>query len=256
MGRLDGKVALISGAARGQGEAEARLFVEEGARVVLGDVLDDRGELVAKDLGDAARYAHLDVRDEASWQSAIALAESEFGPVSVLVNNAGILRWSALAETPVEQFREVFEVNQLGPFLGMKTVVPSMVKAGGGSIANISSTNGLGGFPGTISYTAAKFAVRGMTKTAAMELGPLGIRVNSIHPGGVDTEMINPASVPDMPASDDELGNRFDDLPLRRVGQPIEIARLALFLASDDSSYSTGSEFVADGGMLAGPLNH
>jgi 3alpha(or 20beta)-hydroxysteroid dehydrogenase len=256
MGRLDGKVALISGAARGQGEAEARLFVEEGARVVLGDVLDDRGELVAKDLGDAARYAHLDVRDEASWQSAIALAESEFGPVSVLVNNAGILRWSALAETPVEQFREVFEVNQLGPFLGMKTVVPSMVKAGGGSIVNISSTNGLGGFPGTISYTAAKFAVRGMTKTAAMELGPLGIRVNSIHPGGVDTEMINPASVPDMPASDDELGNRFDDLPLRRVGQPIEIARLALFLASDDSSYSTGSEFVADGGMLAGPLNH
>jgi 3alpha(or 20beta)-hydroxysteroid dehydrogenase len=256
MGRLDGKVALISGAARGQGEAEARLFVEEGARVVLGDVLDDRGELVAKDLGDAARYAHLDVRDEASWQSAIALAESEFGPVSVLVNNAGILRWSALAETPVEQFREVFEVNQLGPFLGMKTVVPSMVKAGGGSIVNISSTNGLGGFPGTISYTAAKFAVRGMTKTAAMELGPLGIRVNSIHPGGVDTEMINPASVPDMPASDDELGNRFDDLPLRRVGQPIEIARLALFVASDDSSYSTGSEFVADGGMLAGPLNH
>ena len=256
MGRLDGKVALISGAARGQGEAEARLFAAEGARVVLGDVLDDLGEVVAKDLGDTTRYAHLDVRDEASWQAAVALAEAEFGPVTVLVNNAGILRWSALAETPVEQFREVFEVNQLGPFLGMKSVVPSMVKAGGGSIVNISSTNGLAGFPGTISYTAAKFAVRGMTKTAAMELGPLGIRVNSIHPGGVNTEMINPASIPDMPASSDELGNRFNDLPLRRVGQPVEIARLALFLASDDSSYSTGSEFVADGGMLAGPLNH
>jgi 3alpha(or 20beta)-hydroxysteroid dehydrogenase len=256
MGRLDGKVALISGAARGQGEAEARLFAAEGARVVLGDVLDDLGEVVAKDLGDAARYVRLDVRDEASWQAAVAIAEAEFGPVNALVNNAGILRWSALAETPVEQFREVFEVNQLGPFLGMKTVVSSMVKAGGGSIVNISSTNGLAGFPGTISYTAAKFAVRGMTKTAAMELGPLGIRVNSIHPGGVDTEMINPASIPDMPASSDELGNRFNDLPLRRVGQPIEIARLALFLASDDSSYSTGSEFVADGGMLAGPLNH
>jgi len=256
MGRLDGKVALISGAARGQGEAEARLFAGEGARVVLGDVLDDLGEVVAKDLGDTVRYVHLDVRDEASWQAAVALAESEFGPVTALVNNAGILRWSALAETPVEQFREVFEVNQLGPFLGMKSVVPSMVKAGGGSIVNISSTNGLAGFPGTISYTAAKFAVRGMTKTAAMELGPLGIRVNLFFPDAVATEMINPASIPDMPASNEELGNRFNDLPLRRVGQPVEIARLALFLASDDSSYSTGSEFVADGGMLAGPLNH
>ena len=137
----------------------------------------------------------------------------------------------------------------------MKSVVPSMVKAGGGSIVNISSTNGLGGFPNTVSYTATKWAVRGMTKTAAMELGPLGIRVNSIHPGGVDTEMINPANVAGL-GSSDELGNRFNDLPLRRVGQPIEIARLALFLASDESSYSTGSEFVADGGMLAGPLNH
>jgi len=256
MGRLDGKVALISGAARGQGEAEARLFAEEGARVVLGDVLDDLGEVVAKDIGDAARYAHLDVGDEASWQSAVVLAEAEFGPVSVLVNNAGIFRVSALVDTPVEQFREVFEVNQLGPFLGMKAVVPQMAKAGGGSIVNISSTNGLSGFPGTVAYTAAKFAVRGMTKTAAMELGPLGIRVNSIHPGGVDTPMIQPENLGMLAATPDALGNRFKDLPLRRVGQPIEIARLALFLASDDSSYSTGSEFVADGGMLAGPLNH
>ena len=256
MGRLDGKVALISGAARGQGEAEARLFVEEGARVVLGDVLDDRGEVVAKELGDAARYVRLDVRDEASWGAAVSLAESEFGPLSVLVNNAGIFRVSALVDTPVEQFREVVEVNQLGPFLGMKAVVPSMVNAGGGSIVNISSTNGLGGFPHTVSYTATKWAVRGMTKTAAMELGPLGIRVNSIHPGGVDTEMIRPENLGSLAAEPDALDNRFGDLPLRRVGQPIEIARLALFLASDESSYSTGSEFVADGGMLAGPLNH
>jgi 3alpha(or 20beta)-hydroxysteroid dehydrogenase len=256
MTRLDGKVAVISGAARGQGEAEARLFVEEGARVILGDMLDDRGEVVAKELGDAARYVHLDVRDEASWQAAVALAEADFGPVSVLVNNAGIFRVSALVDTPVEQFREVFEVNQLGPFLGMKAVVPSMVKAGGGSIVNISSTNGLGGLPGTISYTSTKFAVRGMTKTAAMELGPLGIRVNSIHPGGVDTPMIAPENLGMLAATPDALGDRFGDLPLRRVGQPIEIARLALFLASDESSYSTGSEFVADGGMLAGPLNH
>jgi 3alpha(or 20beta)-hydroxysteroid dehydrogenase len=256
MARLTGKVALVSGAARGQGEAEARLFVEEGARVVLGDVLDDLGEVVAKDLGDAARYVHLDVRDEGSWRAAVALAEAEFGPVNVLVNNAGIFRVSALVDTPVEQFRDVVEVNQLGPFLGMKAVVPSMVKAGGGSIVNISSTNGLAGFPGTISYTSTKFAVRGMTKTAAMELGPLGIRVNSIHPGGVDTDMIRPENLGMLAATPDALGDRFNDLPLRRVGQPIEIARLALFLASDDSSYSTGSEFVADGGMLAGPLNH
>jgi 3alpha(or 20beta)-hydroxysteroid dehydrogenase len=198
----------------------------------------------------------LDVRDPASWDAAVALAEAEFGPVNVLVNNAGIFRVSALVDTPVEQFREVVEVNQVGPFLGMKAVVPSMVKAGGGSIVNISSTNGLGGFPHTVSYTATKWAVRGMTKTAAMELGPLGIRVNSIHPGGVDTEMIRPENLGSLAAEPDALDNRFADLPLRRVGQPIEIARLALFLASDESSYSTGSEFVADGGMLAGPLNH
>jgi 3alpha(or 20beta)-hydroxysteroid dehydrogenase len=254
MGRLDGKVAIISGAARGQGEAEARLFAEEGASVVLGDVLDDRGAAVATEIGAAARYLHLDVRDPDNWAAAVTLAENTFGPVTVLVNNAGILRWSPLVETPLEQFREVVEVNQIGPFLGMKAVVPSMLKAGGGSIVNISSTNGLGGFPNTISYTATKWAVRGMTKTAAMELGPLGIRVNSIHPGGVETEMIRPRDGSPI-ASDEEFASRFADLPLRRAAQPIEIARLALFLASDESSYSTGSEFVADGGMLAGPLN-
>lgn len=254
MGRLDGKVAIISGAARGQGEAEARLFAEQGAKVVLGDVLDDRGSQVAAEIGDAARYVHLDVRDEESWRAAVEVAEATFGPVNVLVNNAGILRWSALVDTPLEQFREVVEVNQIGPFLGMKTVVPSMLRAGGGSIVNISSTNGLGGFPNTISYTATKWAVRGMTKTAAMELGPLGIRVNSIHPGGVDTEMIRPREGEGF-VTEDEFAARFADLPLRRAGRPVEIAYLALFLASDESAYSTGSEFVADGGMLAGPLN-
>jgi 3alpha(or 20beta)-hydroxysteroid dehydrogenase len=254
MGRLDGKVALISGAARGQGEAEARLFAAEGACVVLGDVLDEQGERVATEIGDTARYVHLDVRDEASWEAAVKTSEGDFGPVTVLVNNAGILRFSPLSDTPVEQFREVIEVNQIGPFLGMKTVLPSMTKAGGGSIVNISSTNGLSGFPNTISYTASKWAVRGMTRTAAMELGPLGIRVNSIHPGGVDTEMINPQAIEGLGTNDD-LESRFADLPLRRVGKPQEIAYLALFLASDESSYSTGAEFVADGGMLAGPLN-
>ena len=151
MGRLDDKVAIITGAARGQGEAEARLFAAEGARVVLGDVLDDRGAAVAAEIGDAARYVHLDVRDERSWADALAVAEGEFGPVSVLVNNAGIFRVSRLVETTVDQFREIFEVNQLGAFLGMRTVVPSMERAGGGSIVNVSSTSGLAGYPGTTS---------------------------------------------------------------------------------------------------------
>ena len=253
MGRLDDKVAIITGAARGQGEAEARLFAAEGARVVLGDVLDDRGAAVAAEIGDAARYVHLDVRDERSWADALAVAEGEFGPVSVLVNNAGIFRVSRLVETTVDQFRELFEVNQLGAFLGMRTVVPSMERAGGGSIVNVSSTSGLAGYPGTTSYTATKFALRGMTKTAAMELGPLGIRVNSIHPDGIDTEMIRPGGEVDAMGGADALDQRFATTPLRRVGQAIEIARMALFLASDESSYSTGAEFVADGGMLAGP---
>ncbi len=253
MGRLDGKVAIISGAARGMGEVEARLFADEGAHVVIGDVLDDQGARVASEIGSAARYVHLDVRDPGHWAAAVATAEREFGPVTVLVNNAGILRFSPIMETPAEQFREVFEVNQLGPLLGMQAVIPSMTGAGGGSIVNISSTNGLAGYPATVSYTATKWAVRGMTRTAAMELGPLGIRVNSIHPGGVDTDMLRPSGsgggIPDRSVLDE----RFAHLPLRRVGQPIEIARLALFLASDEASYSTGAEFVADGGMLAGP---
>lgn len=252
-GRLDGKVAIITGAARGQGAAEARLFAAEGARVVLGDVLDDAGAAVAAAIGDAARYVHLDVRDEASWAEAVATAEREFAPVSVLVNNAGIFQVSRLVDTTIEQFRAIFEVNQLGPFLGMRAVVPSMLRAGSGSIVNISSTSGLAGYPGTTSYTATKFALRGMTKTAAMELGPLGIRVNSIHPGGIDTEMIRPGGAVDAMGGADALDQRFGSTPLRRVGQAIEIARMALFLASDESSYSTGSEFVADGGMLAGP---
>lgn len=253
MGRLDGKVAIISGAARGQGEAEARLFAEEGARVVLGDVLDDLGAAVAAEIGDAARFVHLDVRDASSWANAVDTAVRELGPVTVLVNNAGIFRVSRMVDTSEDQFRELFEVNQLGPLLGMKAVVPSMQQAGGGSIVNISSTNGLSGYPGTISYTATKWALRGMTRTAAMELGPLGIRVNSIHPGGIDTEMVRPGGPVDALGGADALDARFAHTPLRRIGQPIEIARMALFLASDESSYSTGSEFVADGGMLAGP---
>jgi len=251
MGRLDNKVAIISGAARGQGEAEARLFAQEGARVLLGDVRDDQGAAVAAEIGDAARYVHLDVRDEASWAAAVAAAEDAFGPVTVLVNNAGILRMASIADTSVELFQQVIDVNQIGPFLGTKAVVPSMTRAGGGSIVNVSSTNGLNATVNTVAYTATKWALRGMTKTMAMELGPLGIRVNSVHPGGVDTDMVRPSGGQDG-VSADELDARLARMPLGRIGQPIEIARLALFLASDEASYSTGSEFIADGGMLAG----
>jgi 3alpha(or 20beta)-hydroxysteroid dehydrogenase len=254
MGQLDGKVAIVSGAARGQGEAEARLFVEEGAHVVLGDVLDDRGRAVADDLGDAARYVHLDVSQEDDWVAAVRETETAFGPVSVLVNNAGILKFAPLAEMTLDDYLAVIDVNQIGCFLGMRAVAPSMERAGGGSIVNISSINGLVGYPGTMGYTASKWAIRGMTKAAAMELGPLGIRVNSIHPGAVDTEMVRPAGMEGMPDAE-EQATLFAAYPLRRNCQPIEIARVALFLASDRASYATGAEFVADGGMLAGPLN-
>jgi len=245
MGRLDGKVVLVTGAARGQGEAEARLFVEEGARVVLGDVLDAQGRAVAASLGSAALYRHHDVSDEASWVEFVAAARERFERVDGLVNNAAILRYAPLLETSLEDFRRVVEVNQMGCFLGIKAVAPAMREVGGGSIVNVSSTGGLRAVPTAIAYVSSKFAVRGLTRTAAVELGGLGIRVNSLHPGGVDTPMAR------------GFGSSVDwsrvevKLPLGRIGQPIEIARLALFLVSDESSYCTGGEFVADGGMLA-----
>ena len=254
MGQLDGKAAIVTGGARGQGEAEARLFVEEGARVVVGDVLDERGQAVADDLGESARYMHLDVRSERDWSSAVADAESAFGPVDILVNNAGILKFAPLGEMTLDDYLAVVDVNQVGCFLGMRAVVPSMQRAGGGAIVNISSINGLVGYPGTMGYTASKWAIRGMTKAAALELGPLGIRVNAICPGAVDTEMVRPEGIEGLPDADEQAA-LFAHYPLRRNCQPIEIARLALFLVSDRASYATGAEFLADGGMLAGPLD-
>ena len=256
MGRLDGKVAIITGGARGQGEAEVRLFAAEGAKVLFGDVLHDQGEAVAADVGSSVHYVPLDVTDPGAWEAAVAETVSRFGAPDVLVNNAGVLQFGvSLVDTTLDDYMRVVNINQVGPFLGMKYTVPAMIGAGkGGSIVNISSTNGLAGFGGTMAYTASKFAVRGMTKTAALELGRHGIRVNSIHPGGVDTAM----------TSLDALGGTMTEeaqqaayamIPLGRVAQPQEIARLALYLASDESSYSTGSEFVADGGMLAGAVN-
>ncbi len=255
MGRLDGKVAIVSGGARGQGEAEVRLFAAEGAKVVFGDVLHDLGEAVANDVGPNAHYLPLDVTDPEAWQKAVAETTSRFGPPTVLVNNAGVLLFGvSMVDTSLEDYMRVININQVGVFLGMKYTAPAMIEAGGGSIVNISSTNGMAGYGGTVAYTASKFAVRGMTKNAALELGQHGIRVNSIHPGGVDTAMTAPDTLGDA-ISDEEREATFAMLPLGRVGQPVEIAHLAAYLASDDSSYSTGAEFIADGGMLAGVVN-
>ncbi len=251
MGKLQGKVALITGAARGQGEAEARLFVEEGAQVVLGDMRDDLGKPVAESLGSAATYMNLDVSREESWADFCAGALEAFGKIDVLVNNAGILKLSSIAETSVDDYMEVIQVNQVGVFLGMKAVLAPMTEAGGGSIVNISSVGGLVGVPGMVSYVSSKFAVRGMTKTAALEFGALGIRVNSVHPGAVDTPMIAPSGT-GGPAAD--VSNIRNGLPLQRISDAAEIAKLVAFLASDESSYCTGSEFTADGGMLAGMI--
>ena len=253
MGRLDGKVALISGGARGQGEAEVELFVAEGAQVVFGDVLDALGEAVAKRLGDNATYLHLDVTSEADWQAALSETEGRYGSVDVLVNNAGILSMGQLThEVSLEEYLRVINVNQVGVFLGMRTVIPAMLRRHTGSIVNISSTNGMSGYAGSIAYTASKFAVRGMTKNAALEYGKAGIRVNSVHPGGIDTEMIRPEGIEMTQEAQDAA---WEMMPLARVGKPAEVAKLVLFLASDESSYCTGAEFMVDGGMLAGAVN-
>jgi 3alpha(or 20beta)-hydroxysteroid dehydrogenase len=246
MGRLDGKIAIITGGARGQGAAEAELFTDEGASVVVADVLTEEGQALADRLGSAAAFAPLDVREPESWHSVIDLATRRFGGVDVLVNNAGIIRYGALMEMPVPVYRDVVEVNQFGTFLGMQAVVPAMVKRGGGSIVNISSIDGISPMAGTIAYAASKFAIRGMTRVAALELGPLGIRVNSVHPGGVATPMTSPETI------GVDVTPYFSRLPLGRIGQPMDVASVVVFLASDDSGYCTGAELVVDGGWIAG----
>ena len=244
--RLDGKVALITGAAGGQGEAEARLLAGAGARVVVTDVLDEQGAAVAADIGDAARFVHHDVGDEASWVDAVGLAVSEFGRLDVLVNNAGILKTATLEEQTLEGFEAIVQVNLYGVFNGIRAVIEPMRAAGGGSIINTSSEAGLVGLPGYTAYGATKWAVRGLTKTAALELGRDGIRVNSVHPGIVDTPMLV------------AQGLRLEDtrLPMVRLGRygvPADIANLVLFLASDASSYITGAELHINGGGLDTP---
>ena len=249
MGKLDGKVALVSGGARGQGEAEVREFVNEGAQVVFGDVLDDLGGKVAADIGGAAVYQHLDVSKADEWDSIVKTTIDRFDRIDVLVNNAGILRVRMLDGHTLDDYMEIINVNQVGCFLGMRAVAPQMKEQRSGSIINTSSTSGFVGTVGLVAYTASKFAVRGMTKVAAMELGHFGIRVNSVHPGGVATEMLNQPEFANVADN-----NVYAGQPIPRIGQPEEIAKLMVFLASDDASFSTGSEFIIDGGYMAGPL--
>jgi 3alpha(or 20beta)-hydroxysteroid dehydrogenase len=251
MGRLDGKVALITGGARGMGKSHVRNFVAEGAKVVFGDVLDDLGQAVAAELGEeTCRYLHHDVSSEADWAAAVTTAIDAFGRLDVLVNNAGILVQAPITEMTLAEFKRVIDVNAGGCWLGMKSVVEPMKAAGGGSIINISSIEGLTGAADCTAYAASKFAIRGMTKAAAQELGRSGIRVNSVHPGGILTAMVFDTAQ----TMDAERGERYiKALPLGRFGKSREVSKLIVFLASDDSSYCTGSEFVADGGILSGP---
>jgi 3alpha(or 20beta)-hydroxysteroid dehydrogenase len=251
VGRLDGKVALITGGARGMGKSHVRHFVAEGARVVFGDVLDDKGEFVAAKLpAGTCRYVHHDVTSEADWAAAVNTTLTAFGKLDVLVNNAGVLTFAPIAEMPLAEFRRVLDINAVGCWLGMKSVIEPMTAAGGGSIVNISSVEGFTGAAGLSAYSASKFAVRGMTKAAAQELGQFGIRVNSVHPGGVLTSMtLSRADTFDHVDPEALLKS----MPIARFAEPAEISRLVAYLASDESSYSTGSEFVADGGLLSGP---
>jgi 3alpha(or 20beta)-hydroxysteroid dehydrogenase len=249
--RLAGKVALVTGAAQGMGASHAAVFVEEGASVVIGDVQDDAATALAERLGERAAAVHLDVTDEGSWTDAVAVAERTFGGLDVLVANAGIVRSNPIESTPLAEFRSVIDVNLIGVFLGMRSVVPAMRRRGGGSIVNIASIDGFVALPNVASYNASKFGVRGLTKTGAVELGAAGIRVNSICPGAIDT----PMSAPRMTAGgliDPKEG--LAKVPLGRVGSPREVSLLAVYLASDESSFCTGGDFVIDGGWIAGPL--
>ncbi|MBN9610712.1 MAG: 3-alpha-hydroxysteroid dehydrogenase [Actinobacteria bacterium 69-20] len=240
MTRLDGAVAIITGGARGMGAATARLLAGEGAAVIVADVLDAAGQALADEIGSRAQYLHLDVSDEGDWRRAAAAVEQRFGPVSILVNNAGILDFGTIEDQSLAAFRRVIDVNLQGCWLGMHTMAPQLRRTGGGVIVNISSTAGLTGYAGLGAYVASKWGIRGLTRTAALELGQAGIRVCSIHPGAVRTPMT---------AGMDESTTAGQ--PIARYGEPEEVARLVLFLVTD-ATYSTGSEFVLDGGATAG----
>ena len=244
-GRLAGKVAIVTGAARGQGEREARLFAAEGARVMLTDVLDVELKSAAEDIGDAARFMHHDVSDEDDWTAVVATTVDAFGRLDVLVNNAAIHHVVPIEHETVADFQRIVSVNLLGTFLGIRSVIGAMRGSGGGSIVNISSLAGVRGYPGHSSYAASKWGVRGVTQVAAVELGGDGIRINSVHPGMIDTAML-----PVDPRGN--LEARLAQVPLHRIGTTDDVASLVLFLASDESSYLSGAEITIDGGSAAG----
>jgi 3alpha(or 20beta)-hydroxysteroid dehydrogenase len=255
MGRMDGKRAIVTGAARGTGEATARLLAAEGARVVIADLLEGDGARVAREIGAAARFRRLDVTSEASWGDVVGDTAGELGGIDVLVNNAGVLHMAALDETTLADYERVVRVNQVGPFLGMKAVAPWMKQAGRGSIVNVSSIDGMSAKNGLVAYSASKWAVRGMTRVAAIELGRFGIRVNAVCPEAGSAEMFRPY----LPAGlDPEIAASFQQRILktqmkRKLADKIgDIARMILFLASDESASCTGTDFLVDGGNLSG----
>ena len=243
MGRLGGKVALITGAAGGSGAATARAFAEEEALVAVADIAEEAAEKLVAELDDRAISLRLDVSSEDDWAAALSEVDRRFGRLDVLVNNAGILRFGGVEGTSLDDYMSVINVNQVGTFLGMRAAAPVMKSSGGGSIVNVSSVEGIRGSGGLVAYCASKFAVRGMTKSAAVELGPSGIRVNSISPGVVDTPMVRAQGLGGM-----DLDRLFGKIPAGRVGTPQDIANLMVFLASDESTYFTGADFVVDGG--------
>ncbi len=247
MTRLKDKIAIVTGAAQGMGAAIAENFVKEGAHVIICDILEKKGEALATELGEQATFARLDVSSEENWHSVVTNIIGRHGKIDILVNNAGILRFHKSEDTSVELFQQILNINLVGAHIGIVSVVPHMKKAGQGSIINMSSADGLDGANGLSAYGASKWGLRGLTKVTALEFGPHNIRVNSIHPGGINTAMVNPQGVPS-----EYINQGFKIYPAQRVGEVDEVASAAVYLASDESTYCMGSEIAVDGGMTAG----